>query len=499
MTAPGITVTTALSTPPPIPNVPTATWYVTGLAQRGPVGQPISIQSMADYSLFCGSRTGYASLYDALDLFFRDGGRQAFVSRIVGPAAVTANVVLKDCATTPLNTLTVSASSVGAWGNLLTVQVVAGSLPSTYQLVIALNGVTVEQTPNLASPADAAAWSALSNYVTITDSHSASAAPTNNPIVVAATPLATGADDNASVNEANWTAALAVFSSDMGPGQVSAPGRTTDLAHQALLAHAAACNRIALLDAVDTATAATLITAATQALSTGGDGSRGCLCAPWVTIPGLPSGTGIPTPSRSAAPSALFAATIARTDIGSGSGAGTATVNPNIAAAGATNGASKYALGVSQSYVGSDRGNLNASGVNVIRNIAGVVQVYGFRSLSSDPQWTQLNWCRLRMAIQNDGQAIASSVAEFATIDAKGQLLGRLNGQLAGMLQRYWLAGALFGSSAGDAFAVDTSSQVNTVQTAAAGQIIAVLSIKRSAMAEYTQISILNVPLTQAV
>jgi hypothetical protein len=498
--APGITVTTALSSPPPIPNVPTATWFVTGLSQRGKAGKAISIQSMSDFNLKCGSRTNYASLYDALDLFFRDGGQQAYVSRVVGPAAVASFVILQDRASTPIDTIKVWANSVGAWGNQLTVQVVAGSLANTYQLVIGYNGATVETSPNLSSPQDAVNWAAaLSNYVTITDLASTTAAPNNNPAVVSATPLTSGADDNAAITETHWTTALTVFAPDMGPGQVSAPGRTTDAAHQALLAHAATNNRTALLDAVDTATASTLITAATAAVTGGLDGSRGCLCAPWVTIPGIQSTNGIPSPARSVAPSALFAATIARSDIASGTNGGIGVPNQNIAAAGAVNGASKYAIGVSQAYSDTDRGTLNAAGVNVIRQLAGVVQVYGFRTLSLDPQWYQLNWARLRMAIQNDGQAIAASVAEFATIDAKGQLLGRLNGQLAGMLQAYWQVGALYGNSATDAFVVDTSSQVNTAATAAAGQVLATLSVRRSAMAEYTQISILNVPLTEQV
>jgi len=201
MTAPGITVTTAVATPPPIPNVATATWFVTGLAQRGPVGTPISLQSMADFTTKLGSRAGYTALYDALDLFFHDGGLLAMVSRVVGPSAAPASVFLKDSATTPLNTIKVSANSPGTWGNALTVQVVAGTLAGTYQLVIAYNGVTVEQSPNLASPADAQNWSSLSNFIVVVDQANATAAPTNNPAVVAATPLANGLDDNASIAE----------------------------------------------------------------------------------------------------------------------------------------------------------------------------------------------------------------------------------------------------------------------------------------------------------
>jgi hypothetical protein len=489
MTAPGITVTTAVATPPPIPNVPTATWYVTGQAQRGPVGEPIKLQSMADYGAKLGDRSGYASLYDALDLFFRDGGLLAYVSRVAGPAAGRASLVLSDQATTPLPTLKVEASSEGAWGNDLKVAVIGGSVTGTYRLQISYKGANVETSPNLTTPDDAVNWSVLSAYVNIEDQGSTTAAPDNAPDTLTATSLTGGADDLANVVEDTWTAALDVFPPDLGPGQVSAPGRTTDAAHQALVTHAAGHNRIAVLDAPDVSDVSTLVTAAGAAITGGLDGSRGALVAPWVKIPGVPTANGLPAAPRIAPPSALAAARIAATDVSTG--------NPNTAAAGVVAGASSYAIGVTQTFTDAARGDLNEAGVIVIRNIASVVQVYGFRSLSPlSPDYKQLNWSRLRMAIQNEGQAIADNIAQFADIDAKGQLLGRLNGHLAGMLQRYWQIGALYGNSASEAFQVDTSSAVNTVETAAQGKVLAVLRIKRSAVSEFTEISIINVPLT---
>jgi hypothetical protein len=495
MTAPGITVT-SLASPPPVTTVaPTAPWFVTGITQRGRTDAPISVTSMGEVNEKLGVRNGNSALWDALDLFFRDGGVQAWVARVAGPAATVATLAIKDGASTPLTTLTVNANSPGAWANGatggLTVAVVAGSVAGTYQLVISLGGVVVETTPNLTTPADAAAWSATSKYVTILDAHSATVAPQNNPAVAAAAPLAGGTDDNASIVEATWTAALDRFSPDLGPGQVSAPGRTTDAAHIALLAHAAANNRIALLDGADTGTAATLITEASAVVAAGGDPSRGAIFAPWVVIPGLPTGGPVPAAPRTVAPSALAAAAIARTDA--------ATGNPNVAAAGTPEGVSSFAIGVSQTFNAADRGALNSVGVDVIRNIAGVVQVYGFRTLSNDPNWVQLNWARLRMAIQEDGTKIAAGIAQFAQLDGKGQMLGRLNGHLAGMLQAYWQKGALYGNVASEAFAVDTSPAVNTPATLAAGQVIAVLSIRRTPMAEFTQIEIVNVPITQPV
>lgn len=491
MTAPGITVT-SLSAPPPANASPsTGTWFVTGQTQRGPVGKPLPVTSMTDYLTKYGSRTtAAASMYDALDLYFRDGGALAYVSRVTGSATTAATLIIKDQATTPANTLNVFANSGGLWGNSISVAVI-NVVTATYQLQISYAGQIVETSPILTSPADAVAWSAASNYVTITNANSASVAPTNNPGLLVATPLATGTDDTASIVEATWTTALTVFTSDMGPGQVSAPGRTTDPSHQALIAHATNNNRVALLDGVDSPTAATHLTAATNAITGGLDGSRGALLVPWVIIPGIATGSALPAPNRTVPPSALVASAISRAD---------ALGNPNVAAAGAL-GTSNFAIGVTQNFVDADRGNLNVVGVDVIRYFSGSgkVQLYGFRSLSTDPSWSQLNWSRLRMFIQDRATTIAGQIATFGQLDAKGQLFGRFNGALCGMLQRLWQVGSLYGNNASDAFAVDTSSAVNTPSTIAAGQLNAAISIKRSVDAEFVNIQVINVPLTQPV
>lgn len=487
--APGISVTSLTAPPPANASPSTGTWFVTGQTQRGVVGKPIYVGSMNDFAAKCGTRTpAAATLYDALDLYFRDGGAAAWISRVTGPATATATLVLKDQASTPLNTLNVNANSGGAWGNSVSVAVTVTG--STYVITVSYNGVVVETSPTLTSPADAVNWSSVSNYVTITNANSTSAAPQNNPAALTATALTTGVDDTAGIVEATWTTALTTFTSDMGPGQVSAPGRTTDPAHQALITHATNNNRVALCDSVDTPTATTIVTAATNAAS-GLDGSRGCLLAPWVIVPGISTGSAVPAANRTVPPSALVAAAISRSD---------ALGNPNRAAAGAA-GQSAFAIGVTQTYVDSDRATLNVNGVDVVRYFAnrGVCQLYGFRTLSADPNWIQLNWSRLRMFIQDQAVTIGGQIAEFAQLDAKGQVLGRFNGALAGMLQQLWQVGALYGPTAADAFAVNTGPDVNTTATISAGQLNATIAIKRSVDAEFVNIQIFNVPLSQPV
>jgi hypothetical protein len=488
MTAPGISFS-SISAPPPSTTAPrTGLWFVTGLTERGPVGRPVLLQSMSDYATKFGGRVPAGTLYDALDQYFRDGGVQAYVSRVVGPAAATATKTLMDGAGSPLATLTVTALGAGVWGNALSVQVTHPTA-STYQLIFSTTAAgVVETSPVLSTPADAVSWSTQSNYVTITNENSATATPLNNPAVLAATALTAGADDNAGITETQWTNALTTFTADLGPGQISAPGRTTDPAHVALTNHATANNRVALLDPVDTATAATLITAAGAIATGGADPTRATLCAPWVILPGISTGGAIPPPTRTVPPSALVAARCCSVDQDG---------NPALAAAG-PNGHSFYAVGVTQTYIDSDRASLNLAGVSLIRSIAGVVQLYGFRSLSPDPQWMQLGRARLRMAIQ-DRAVQAGAAIQFGQLDNAGRLLSAWNGALRGILTDYWQLGALYGASASDAFSVNTGPQVNTVDTMAAGYANAVLQIKPAGVAEFIAIVLQSVPLSQAI
>nr|MDQ2727575.1 hypothetical protein [Actinomycetota bacterium] len=443
---------------------------------------------------------------------FRDGLAQAYVSRVAGPGAAPATIMLKDTTpVTPVNTLAVTANSPGAWGNALTVQVVAGAAPNTYQLLIALGGVQVEATPQLTSPADAVGWSSLSNYVTVVAQVDATAAPNNNPAVVAATPLAAGLDDLASVTETQWTAALAAFSPDYGPGQVAAPGRTTVAAYNALIAHATDNDRTYCLDPADSPSAATLVGQA-QAVQTATpiqpgqpDPGRGGIFAPWVLIPGLATGTAIPAPLRVVPPSALAMALMARSDTASG--------NPNAPAAGNNgggtgSGVSTYAVGLTQpAWSDADRALLDGAGVNVVRNLGPApknqVQLYGFNTLSTDPAWSQLNWQRLRMAIQDQATLIAAADTEFAQIDGQGHLFAKFNGDLSAMLQRYWALGALYSTdsppSAGSSFVVDTGPAVNPLSQIAQGIATAAISAHMSPFAKFSQIFFVKVPLGQPV
>jgi phage tail sheath protein FI len=417
-------------------------------------------------------------VYDALDVFFREGGSRAYVSRVVGPANVTAFVVLQD--SVPANTLRVQAKSPGAWGNSLNVQVVAGSVGGSFVLVITHDTLgELERSPDLIDKTAAFAWALNSDYITLVDQ-----VGTGDPAVIAAQSLATGADDIAGITDTQWTNSLLVFNRDLGPGQVSFPGRTTVNAHLALQAHALANNRIAILDAPNVSTKATLLT---QLDSIRANGKWSGIFWPWEIVPGVTSGV-----SRTVSPSARIAGNISRVD---------AAGSPNTPAAG-ENGQAAFSSGFAQpAFSDADREDLNEAGMNVSIMKYGGVRTYGWRTAANplvEPDWVNLGNSRLLMEIASRSDEIGEMYI-FQEIDGQGILTAKFGGSLVAMLMGYWNAGSLFGTTATEAFFVDTGPSVNTPTTIQNLELRAIIGIRPSPFAEMITIEIVKSQVTQTL
>ena len=461
---------------PPARTAPTDTgqWFAAGFADWGPTDVAVQVRSLKQFKSKFGDRVTSGSLCDSVETFFREGGSVCFIARVVGPTPVNASVTVS-------STMDVEAKYPGAYGNGLNVEVAAGTASGTFKLIISHDDdADVDETsPDYATVADAEAWE--SEYVTITDNAGAATDP-----AVGTYSLSGGSDDYASATDTQWENALDLFVKDLGPGQVSYPGRTTSTAHQQLLQHAEDNNRIALLDAANTATVSTLTTAAATAAAYVG-ASRGALFAPWASIPGIAGGT-----TRTVPYSAVQAGLEARRDA--------AGFNPNVPAAG-VNGQPSSLLELAQSWDDTDRETLNDAGVNVAKLVYGGPRTYGYRTLVdpvTDPNNWQLGNSRLRMALTAKAEAIAEKYV-LRQIDGKGRTAAEFNGDLAGMLAGYYESGGLYGETPEEAFRVDTGASVNTPETIADGQLRAVIEVRMSPMAELVVIEIVKTPITESI
>src|SRR5215472_7157762 len=470
---PGVNVT--LRPSPSTLGAPTDTgvWFAVGLVDAGPT-KPTLISSMSDYTNNFGQRPSYSVLYDALDVYFREGGAHAYVVRVVGPGAVTASKNLLDAGAAVC--LVASALGPGASGNNISVGVRAGQAGGSFVVFVVVGGVEVETSPDLADPPTAILWAQNSANIRLSAGPSA-----NDPAVIAAAALTGGNDDRGNITDAQWQAALDSITSDFGPGQVSCPGRTTDVGHTQLVTHAGNHARVAILDAPDTATVATLLTSAINARA--GMQKFAAMFWPWLTVPGVVSGS-----TRSVPPSALIAGLIGRND---SSGMG-----PDQAAAG-DNGVSLYTTALSQPALSDTvRQQLNGGGINVVRSMFGTFRNYGWRSLVdpvAEQTWVNFGCARLYMGIAANAQSLGEGCM-FDKITTT--TIALFNGALTGLLQGYYNAGDLYGATPDDAFYVDTGSSVNTPQTIANHELHAVLNVRMSEFAEMVQIEVFKQPIT---
>jgi hypothetical protein len=282
-------------------------------------------------------------------------------------------------------------------------------------------------------------------------------------------------------------AALDALTKDLGPGQVfvADPAKAALVDTQsALLAHALANNRVALLSCADGDAAS--IQAAAEALNTDANGRYGALFAPSATVPGVVAGT-----TRTVPYAALEAGIIARNDV---------AYSPNQPAAGEL-GQSVFALDVAGHYTDLEYQNLNTAGASMARLIYGGVRTYGYRTVVDPvamPQWLMFGWARLNMAITAQAEAIGERYV-FAQLDGRGHTLGEFGGELSAMLLGFYNEGSLYGDTPQDAYAVDVGSSVNTPDTIANGELHAVISVRMSPDAEWVVIEVVKVASNQAL
>ncbi|WP_232298707.1 phage tail sheath subtilisin-like domain-containing protein [Granulicella tundricola] len=141
-----------------ITGVATSITAFIGSAARGPVNQPITINSYADYDRAFGGLSQSSTMSFAVSDFYANGGSQAVIVRLTHTDAAAATIALgEDTAVTATagltgngNSLVLVAASTGLWANFLTAMVDTttrrnsdGSVdPSLFNLTLALSDAT---------------------------------------------------------------------------------------------------------------------------------------------------------------------------------------------------------------------------------------------------------------------------------------------------------------------------------------------------------------------
>jgi hypothetical protein len=491
---PGITVTTATTTPPRSSPTDTGTAFIPVLAPRAPAA-PVLLTSMDAWQGALDGPQSYSLAYTWADAFFRMGGNRLYAIAVFGAAAAKATATV--AGSTSGTALTLTAVDLGDWANGstggLSYDIVNGASGGTFRvLVVKRAGV------ELARTAEASTIQGLVdaiNAVTGTALVTATiGGGSGQPATATGVNLAGGSIDRGSITQAQVDAALAKFTADLGPGNVAAPDWQTDAAHDSLLAHAATHNRFAVLDPADTTSKATILTSLAHVQGST-NGSYGVLLAPWVNVPGLSAGGA----DRAVPGSAVFCGRAAVVD---------AAESVNQAPAGSF-GVAPYATGVRASFSRdtvagvNDAGDLNAAGANLIIAEQGQVMIFGNRSLVNptgpEANWLQASNARYRMSLVARAREAARPYL-FRKITRTS--IEGFHSALEGMLLADYANQDLFGDLDDDrpetAFNVDTAT-VNTAESVQSGQLKAAIVVRPTRGAEQVSITITAVALTQPV
>ena len=325
-----------------IAGLPTSIVGAVGIAERGPIGEPVLVTSLDEYVATFGGFTINSDLALAASAFFENGGQLLWVARTVhyaNPADRTtkaskaAVLVLKDRAQPPLDTLRIDAKWDGAYANDLRIAIspATSGVATEFNLSVQDGGLTTEVFPNVSMDP------ARPNYVEVvvngpdrgsrliaaTDLSSTAVAPGQVPVPGTFGPLIGGDDGLTGLTDADFIGlsaartGLHAFDAVQSLAVVIVPGRATAAVHTAMLTYCEITRDrgcFAVLDPPANQAAIGIVTYAESTAAILGLSELGALYWPRVKVLN-PSRTVFGnTPDITVAPSGHIAGVYARTD-----------------------------------------------------------------------------------------------------------------------------------------------------------------------------------------
>ena len=491
-------------------NATTAAAFV-GTTERGP-STPLLVSSWSDYKSAFGEINNSYDLGYAVYHYFANGGRDAYVSRVVDTTAVSSAVTFQGTVTgaSAASTIfTVGANSVGAWGNNLSVTLAfdqntltdptgtpkvnsASLFTMAVNLVQSGTTVEVERWQDLSFDPTSSRYvksvlDLYSSYVKIVGTPATISSSTTITIsgIVAGTyskslALVTGSDATnapAVSSDVEWATAVTNLENVPGPLLINLVGQTGSVRiNQALTYAASRADAFVIIDCpIDATTKSTEQTAITGYSTT---------YAGWgaTYFPALkmydPAKSG-PTAIRDTYPGGAIAGAYVRSENIRGVAKAPAGYFLDL----------QNVYGLVATLTDADQGELyNVNNVNCIRTIAGGGTIInGARTLSKtrpDKYVTvrrTLNY--LRVALENQ-----SAFAVFEPNDER--LWGRIKVALSSTLTDFWAKGNLKGANPANAFYIVCDASNNTQQTIEDGNVNIEIGVALQYPAEFVVITL---------
>lgn len=456
----------------------------------GPLG-PTLVTSWSQYQALFGTvQNSTDTMTFAVYLFFVNGGTQAWICRAVNSDAVAASFTFKDTETTPANSLTVTASSVGAWasnnvGNSQIFVTIANSpLAGYFDMTVEVGNSTQTMAREVfnaitMNPADPRYALNIVNsptigsmYVTISSDVVLPWQGTNdqNPAPVTRQALTGGSDGTGTPS---LTTAAALLNTVPGVLNVNFPGVTDSTDITALVNWAIGRgNAFVVVDAPSGDTASQLVTAEQGYPIT----SYCAVYAPWVYINDPASK--VNGSSRLVPPGGAVLGQYMRNDSIYGVQKTPAGINM------ALNGV----LNVQTTFVDSDLDTLNQSGVNVIRQVPGAGYcIMGGRTLDPGLPDRYINIRRTLMTIERE----ITNLTQFAIFEQNNSdLWDTVTAVVTQYLTAQYQAGVLQGSDPSQAFFVVCDDTNNTASNIGAATVNVQVGVALTGPAEFIVLNI---------
>jgi len=257
---------------------------------------------------------------------------------------------------------------------------------------------------------------------------------------------------------------------------VAMPGNTEDAARDALVTHCVSvADRFAILDGPATSTD---LTELTKIHADGGVAPKNTDFAawyfPWIKV--FDPATKLLTPSGDGTvavpPSGHLAGIYARVD--TERGVHKAPANEAI----------RGALDVTQPLAKSDQDGLNPKGVNCIRVLNGNIFAWGARTVGGDAN-ADLKYINVRRTLLFLRKSIDEGTQWVVFEPNSPALWQKITRNVTAFLTNVWRAGALFGTTAQEAFYVKCDAETNPPELRELGQVVTEIGVAIVRPAEF--------------
>lgn len=457
-----------------------------GTAQRGPT-TPTLVSSWSSYRSLFGDISSSYELGFALYHFFANGGRTAYVARVVGASSAPATANAAGAYSNSSQTVfAVKSANDGAWGNNLTVELSAGLVGGTtptFNAVVKNAGTEVERWNELSLNPDDSRFvnNVVNNYSTYVRSYNVASLAGASYSVTAATLTLSGGSDGASLSDDTnagtqtaWATTLDGYDNISGQLLFNLVGKSNaTIINDAISYVEARGDSFLIIDPLSTATSTQTIL---SAVSSYNNSSYAAVYYPMLKMAN-PAASGTAA-VRDTHPGGAVAGLYTRVDT---------ERNVSKAPAGYAYDL-RGAYGLSATFTEAQVGTLYSSNVNTFKVVpaAGVV-VNGSRTLKK----TDLTkYIPVRRSL-NFIKANVNAITQYAVFEPNGEALwADLSARISNFLSTFWSQGGLKGRSTSEAYFVICDSTNNTPASIEQGEVHVDIGVALQSPAEFIVITV---------